>query len=209
MRGPRPPPEPAAPGLGGLEGLPLPAAGHRGSQPLLVQSVPARRTGPPFARPRPPRGPPSPGCPLPLAAEVGTARQPGALRGAGFPTRLRGPSRCARSLRPPSGLGTGEGAWGAWPGGPSLPGAQGAVAGTPQRFPSQSPAWDLARVRRAGGRGRPGHPEPRPAFGAATQRGPGSPLQLPPGQASRGRREGAVRGGAVQTCWERSLGSDL
>lgn len=153
-----PPRSPPPRGSVGPEALPLPAAGPRGSQPLLVQSVPARLTGPPFARPRPPRGPPSPGFPLPLAAELGTARQPGALRGAGFPTRLRGPSRCARSSRPPSGLDTGEGTRGARLERPSLPGAQGAVAGTPQRFPSQSLAWDPAGVRRPGGKGTPGPP---------------------------------------------------
>lgn len=45
-----------------------------------------------------------------------------------------------------------------------------------------------------------------PALGAADLWGPSSPQLLSPGSAGRGPR---ARGGAVQTCWERFLGSDL
>lgn len=183
--------------------------GTGGASPSSFSPFPLCAPALPLLAPARPAGRPPPAAPCPSRLNWGLPDSPARSEeqvsrlGSGAPRAALAP------CEPPSGLGTGEGVWGAWPGGPSLPGAQGAVAGTPQRFPSQSRAWDLARVRRPGGSGRPGHPEPRPAFGAATQQSPGSPLQLPPGQASRGRREGAVRGGAVQTCWERSLGSDL
>lgn len=143
----------------GQEGLPLSAAVFPGNNPLLAQQVPARRTGPPFSPPPAPAGRPPSSLPLPLAAQPGTARQPSAVGRAAFPTRLRGPSCCARSARRPSGLGTGEGR-------PSLPRAQGAVWGAvkrpPLHFPSQSRPWALARAQsggqRTGGKGTPGPP---------------------------------------------------
>ena len=167
--------------------------------------------GPSLCSPTRSRGPPSLSLPLPLAAKPGTARQPSAVGRAAFPAWLRGPSCCARSSRRPSGLGTGEGA--PFPAQGPRSGLGSGRAPTPA-LPQPAPApGTLPESRVAASaravRGRPGHPEPRPASCAAALRGPGSPLLLPPGLASRGRREGAVHGGAVQTCWERFLGSDL
>lgn len=154
-----PSPEPAAPGLGGPRGLAILGRRVPGEQPPPRPASSSSAHGPSLCSSTRSRGPPSLSLPLPLAAQPGTARQPSAVGRAAFPTRLRGPSCCARSARRPSGLGTGEGR-------PSLPRAQGAVWGAferpPLHFPSQSRPWALARVQsggqRTGGKGTPGPP---------------------------------------------------
>lgn len=210
------------PESGGL-GLPLGPAPQGSVEPQAwplsaaasASSSPAPR--PSLGSPIRLRGPPSLGSPCPSRLKRGLPDRP--ARWDRRASRLRsGPLPPRASSRRPSGLGTRGG--GAGPGRPSQPRARGAVWGAVEGPPQPSaaspgpgtvPEGTAEAGAQAVGRRR-GHPEPaprllrRPPCG-----GPGSPRLLWPGRASRslGGGEGAVHGGAVQTCWERILGSDL